>query len=159
LYVCGISSTHNNRPSLYQIPITNNIMGTPVEGPELSTVGSTCSPVTEVFARSGNDFIFLSQQGFNVTAAPISCPSGSGCIMSFEVSSGAALTTSKAPAARAAAVTGTSGIIIDNVVSLPTGTSEVYFTPLGNGTCTGNGTFGAGSGNGCAVQLSQAGLN
>jgi hypothetical protein len=159
-YVCGISSAHINRPSLYQIPITNNVMGTPVEGPELSTAGFNCSPVTEVFDRAGNDFIFLSQQGSNVTAAPISCPTGTlGCIMSFEVSSGAALTTSKAPAARAAAVGGTSGIIIDNVVSVPSGTSQVYFTPLGKGTCTGNGTFGAATMSGCAVQLSQAGLN
>jgi hypothetical protein len=158
-YVCGISSTQINRPSLYQIAITNNVMGTPVEGPVLSNVGSSCSPVTEVFDRAGNDFIFLSQQGNNITTAPISCPAGTGCIMSFEVSSGAALTTSKATAARAAAVSGTSGIIIDNVVSVPTGTSQVYFTPLGKSTCTGNGTFGAGTMTGCAFQLSQAGLN
>ena len=159
LYVCGISSTHVNRPSLYQIPISNNVMGTPVEGPELSTVGANCSPVTEVFNRSGNDFLFLSQQGASITGAPISCPSGSGCIMSFEVSSGAALTTSKATWARAQAVHGTSGIVIDNVAPTPTGTSQVYFTPLANGTCVGNGTFGGGSNRGCAVQLSQVGLN
>ncbi len=159
LYVCGISSTNRNRPSLYQIPINNNVMGTPVEGPELSTAGGTCSPVTENFTRAGSDFLFLSQQSFNVTAAPISCPAGSGCIMSFEVSSGAALTTSKATSARAGAVGGTSGIVIDNVAPTPTGTNQVYFTPLANGTCIGNGTFGAGSGVGCAVQLSQVGLN
>jgi hypothetical protein len=50
---------------------------------------------------------------------------------------------------------GTSGIIVDNIV--PTGRlaggSQVYFTPLGLGfgTCS--------TGNGCAVQASQAGLN
>lgn len=159
LYVCGISTAHNNRPSLYQIPITNNVMGTPREGPELSTVGSNCSPVTEVFSRAGNDFLFLSQTGFNVTAAPIFCPGGSGCIMSFEVSSGAALTTSKATTASAGAVSGTSGIIIDNVLSMPAGTSQVYFTPLNNGTCKGNGTFGGASNVGCATQMSQTVLN
>jgi hypothetical protein len=158
LYVCGISSTQINRPSLYQIPITNNVMGAPVEGPVLSTVGSSCSPITEILNGS-TDLIFLSQQGANKITAPITCPSGTGCIMSFDVSSGAALTTSTATAARAAAVSGTSGIVIDNIVGVPAGTSEVYFTPLGNGTCVGNGTFGSGSSRGCAVQLSQAGLN
>ncbi len=49
---------------------------------------------------------------------------------------------------------GTSGIIVDNIVSAGTraGGSQVYFTPLSLG-------FGAcGAGNGCAVQASQAGL-
>ncbi len=50
---------------------------------------------------------------------------------------------------------GTSGIVVDNVVSTGTlaGGSQVYFSPLslGFGTC--------GAGNGCAVQASQAGLN
>jgi len=54
-----------------------------------------------------------------------------------------------------AVTTGTSGIIVDNIV--PTGTlaggSQVYFTPLGLGFGT------CGAGNGCAVQASQAGLN
>lgn len=158
LYVCGISRTNNNRPSLYQVPIINNVMGAPVEGPELSNVGTSCSPVTEILNGS-TDLIFLSQLGANKTTVPIMCPNGTGCIMSFDVSLGAALTTSTAPAARAGAANGTSGIIIDNTVGVPAGTSEVYFTPLGNGTCAGNGTFGGPiSGRGCAVQLSQAGL-
>ncbi len=53
------------------------------------------------------------------------------------------------------AVGGTSGIIIDNTVSAGTlaGTSQVYFSTLGNQpTCTG------GTG-GCAVQASQSGLH
>lgn len=48
---------------------------------------------------------------------------------------------------------GTSGIIIDNVVSpgVLAGASEVYFSMLGTGGC--------GTGNGCAIQASQSGLN
>lgn len=159
LYVCGISNTTRNRPSLYQVPITNNVMGTPVEGPELSTATPNCSPITEVLNGS-TDLIFLSQQGANRTTAPINCPAGTGCIMSFNVTLGTALsTTTTTTAAKAGAASGTSGIIIDNVVGVPAGTSEVYFTPLANGTCNGNGSVGSGTTTGCAVQLSQAGLN
>jgi hypothetical protein len=50
------------------------------------------------------------------------------------------------------ATNGTSGIIIDNVVTTPTGASQVYYTTLGDQTC---GTSGTG---GCAVQASQAAL-
>jgi hypothetical protein len=60
------------------------------------------------------------------------------------------------PSATASILTtgGTSGVIIDNVVSsgVLAGTSQVYFTTLGNQTC---GTSGTG---GCAVQASQSAL-
>jgi hypothetical protein len=48
---------------------------------------------------------------------------------------------------------GTSGVILDNVTQpiFLTGTSEVYFSTLGTGSC--------GTGNGCAVQASQSALN
>jgi hypothetical protein len=56
-------------------------------------------------------------------------------------------------------VSGTSAIIIDNTVAsgTPAGASQIYYSPLGNQTCAGNGTTGSGTG-GCAVQASQAGL-
>jgi len=52
------------------------------------------------------------------------------------------------------ATKGASGIIIDNVVGSGTmaGASQVYFSTLGNQTCTTGGTGG------CAMQASQAGL-
>jgi hypothetical protein len=53
------------------------------------------------------------------------------------------------------ATNGTSGIIIDNVVGSGTlaGTSQVYFSTLGNQNCTTSGTIG-----GCAIQASQSAL-
>jgi hypothetical protein len=48
---------------------------------------------------------------------------------------------------------GTSGIIIDNFVETLPGASQVYFSTLGNQTCTTSGTTG-----GCAVQASQSSL-
>jgi hypothetical protein len=47
---------------------------------------------------------------------------------------------------------GTSGIILDNIVGTLVGASQIYFSTLSDGTC---GTSGTG---GCAVQVSQAGL-
>jgi hypothetical protein len=49
---------------------------------------------------------------------------------------------------------GTSGIILDNILSsgILAGASQVYFSTLGNQTC---GSTGAG---GCAVQASQSAL-
>jgi hypothetical protein len=54
-----------------------------------------------------------------------------------------------------AAAGGTSGLIVDNTVSIGTlaGASQIYFSTQSNQTC---GTSGTG---GCAVQASQAGLN
>jgi hypothetical protein len=50
---------------------------------------------------------------------------------------------------------GTSGIIIDNIVGSGTlaGTSQVYFSTIGNQSCTTSGTIG-----GCAIQASQSAL-
>ncbi len=51
---------------------------------------------------------------------------------------------------------GASGVIIDNTVGSGTmaGASQIYFSTLGNQTCTTSGGTG-----GCAVQASQGGLN
>jgi len=52
---------------------------------------------------------------------------------------------------------GASGIIIDNSTTTA-GESQIYFTTLANQACVGNGTTGNTTG-GCAVQVSQSGLN
>ena len=158
LYVCGLSSG-GATPTLYQIPISgtgSTTIGTPVTGPAIETLAGNCSPVTE-FDNSPTDYIFLSATGTNKTTTPISCPTGTGCLMSFDVTSASGFGTSKATLKTALEASGTSGIVIDNSVSSPTGTSQVYFTPLANQSCGGNGTTGAGTG-GCAIQASQSGL-
>jgi hypothetical protein len=159
LYVCG-GSPGGNTPTLYQVPITSNVLGTVVMGPALATAATTCSPVTEFYNTSGaaTDWIFLSVTASNRTASPISCPTGTGCLMSFDVTSASGFGTSKATHATALEANGASGTIIDNAASTPTGTSQVYFSTLGTQSCTGAGGVGSGSG-GCATQASQAGLN
>jgi hypothetical protein len=163
MYACGThtagASTFN---SLWVIAIDTGTMDptTLGLGPTLTTAVSVCSPITE-FNNSvtNNDRIFLSVEDSAITGdAQIRCPAAPGCIMSFDVSS--ILNAASPTAATASAAGGTSGIVVDNAVSLITtpGASQVYFTPLQDQPCAGSGGVGTGTG-GCAIQASQPGLN
>jgi hypothetical protein len=159
LYVCGsVAGGVSYMPTLWQIPITGTgAMGVPVQGPQLATVNNIpCSPVVEVFnSGTSKDLIFLSVTNRANTAAPIACPSNlAGCLMSFDVTSGAAISPAGTTTTATLRVAGgASGVIIDNTSSFA-GASQVYFTPLTNQACATSGGFG-----GCAIQASQAGLN
>lgn len=151
LYVVGNTGAANS--TLYQIPISANVMGAPNTGPALSTNYSNGFfaaglQLTEVFTGS-KDYIFTSVVSFG---APASCTSGSteGCVMGFDVTSGS-ISGSTTPTGATTEAQGTSGITIDNIVTTaPTGASNIYYTPLGNQLC------GAGGTGGCAIQISQA---
>jgi hypothetical protein len=166
MYACAsAASGGNNIPTLYQIAVsTTGVLGTVSTGPALSIAASgspLCSPVTEFFNPSntsggihpaGTDLIFLSVTNFGQTTAPISCPVNTGCLMSFDVTSGATISSSTATVATIHEAGGTSGIIVDGS-SASAGASQVYFTPLAAMAC---GTGGTG---GCAVQASQSTLH
>ena len=107
----------------------------------LTNATAVGSPVTEIF--NGSDYIF-----FSVTAGGSQSTCTGPCVYSYTVTSAPAATIS----AGLAAAGGTSGIIIDNVATTPTGASQVYFSTLGSQSC-------AGVSGGCAVQASQSGLN
>jgi hypothetical protein len=149
LYVCGTSGTVN---ALWQIPIAGGVMGTPVFGPAVTTVDGACSPITE-FLNGTTDRIFLSVEGNAVTAAPINCVTGSGCVMSFDITNPLTWGPLKSTAATSTVTGGTSGIVIDNSSSAG-GASQVYFTPLSDQPCTTSGGTG-----GCAIQASQSALD
>jgi len=133
-------------------------------GPALSTAASgspLCSPPTEFLNPrntsgglhpAGTDLIFLSVTNFGLTTAPIRCVANNGCLMSFDVTSGATISSSTPTVATAHEAGGTSGIIVDGS-SASVGASQIYFNPLTSMVC---GTSGTG---GCAVQASQSGLN
>jgi hypothetical protein len=150
LYVCG---NPGGNATLYRIPITANVMGTAsAMATAMSTAGTTCSPATEILNGS-TDRIFVSVQSSSNTASPIGCPApAGGCIMSFNVTAG---TTPTGTTAKAAASGGTSGIVVDNV-SASSQASSLYFTYLNNAAigATCNGATGVG----CAVKLTQSGL-
>jgi len=147
LYVCGNTS---GDATLYQVGIATNTMalsGTSVLA--LSTAGTTCSPVTEVYDGT-NDWILLSVESNSNTASPVNCPTTTGCLMNFSVptTSGGTLPTGTAVKPLWASG-GSSGIVADT----PAG-SEVYYSGLKNRKCRTSGTVG-----GCAVQVSESGLN
>ncbi len=160
-YICGNAG---GEPTLYQIstPSTGVMTaGAATAGPALTTATTTCSPVTEIYNPNGNggavDWLFMSVQASAQTASPISCPSAIGCIMSFNVTSGAAISGTTATVGHSTVAGGTSGIIVDNVVGTGTiaGASQVYFTPLATGNCSTSTGQGIG---GCATQASQSKL-
>ena len=86
LYVCGNAG---GNPTLYQIPITYSsgpVLGAVATGPVLAGGNVGCSPVTEFYNSStSTDWLF-------VGAPSTSCGAGTGaggCVMSFNVTSGA----------------------------------------------------------------------
>ncbi len=137
LYVCGSLAATAARPTLWQIPIASNAMGTPVVGPSL--VGATnanCSAITEVM-NGANDYIYAS-----VSAGGTAAGCAGACIYMFNLT-GLTWGTGAVANAGLAALGGTSGIIIDNISST-TGASQIYYSTL---TSPGN-----------AIQASQAAL-
>jgi len=161
MFACGNAG---GTPTLYQITVSatgNLTAGAATVGPPLATAAASCSPVAEVYnpnATGGaKDWIFVSVQANGKTTAPQSCPSTGGCIMSFNVTSSVLpITPATATVGHAGVAGGASGVVVDNTVGSGTlaGASQVYFTPLADGTCATSGGLG-----GCAVQASQSALN
>ena len=158
LYYCG-KLTSSDVPTIRRISFDayGNFIGSDANYLQVgSTLDSECSPLTEVY-NNGMDLMF-----FGVTAGGVgtNCDltgagntnASGGCLMSIDVTNG----FPTGVAASLGEPGGTSGIIIDNVVSTNgTSGSSVYFTPLAigstNGVCTGV--------QGCAVKATQNGLN
>ena len=149
MYVCG---TNGGLTALWQIPVTAGVLGTPVAGPTLTTVNVACSPITE-FYDGTTDWMFLNATNDAVTVAPVTCPTATGCVMSYNITSAAGWGTTTTTSHTVAAASGASGIVVDGN-STTVGASQVYFTPLANQPCTTSGGSG-----GCAIQASQSGLN
>ena len=166
LYMCGSSS--NSTPTLQRIGFSNtgstfaNPVGTmksTVDSATLAVATSSaeCSPVTELFNPSApaasQDQIFLGVQTLGVGSG---C-GGNGCVMSVNVTSASTLSIANS----FAVVGGPSGIIVDDTASTSTypQASSLYFSSQGNSTvalpCGSASTTGVG----CAIKLTQAGLN
>jgi hypothetical protein len=163
LYVCGYQAAGagNEVPTLWQIPMAGGTMGVPVPGPALTTPvvnGTSCSPVVEVYnpnAAPAKDWIFMSVVNNSIQAGVINCGSAAaaGCIMSFDVTGGGAISAATPTVGHTLVTGGASSVTIDNLAGTA-GASQVYFTPLGNQVCTTSGGNG-----GCAIQASQSLLN
>ena len=156
LYVCGYpASAPNTSPVLYRIGFNSTgVMNAATDGHSLAiatAAGDTrCSPITEFYnTTTGKDWLFVSvPTNCNATGGGVG-----GCVMSFDITSGfPSAATQGRPE-----FSGTSAIIVDNVSPQPEA-SSIYFTTEGNAPsyapCGDNSTGG-----GCAVKLTQAGLN
>jgi len=171
LYFCGKNAgASRDHPSLWRVGFSaTGVMNTTPDGGagaflQLATPsGEECSPVSELY-NGTTDRIFLSI-GHNSTQA--ACPTGGGCVMSLNLGGAwppAAMTHAvPTPVGPNTPVTGgnvreagTSGIIVDNVSGAAQG-SNIYFSFEGNsaGGAQCNGVNGLG----CAVKLTQSGLN
>lgn len=125
---------------------------------DLTNGPANCSPVTENWGSDGttNDYIFL---GLSANANVYLCYGASVC--NFVVGTGGTDTTAGTMATPfeanggIASASGSSGIVIDNNLANAGNTeSQIYYTPLADQSCGGNGATGSGTG-GCAVQTSQ----
>lgn len=167
MYIVGGQPGNTFYATLWRIPITAGVLGTPVQG---ATFGDRdryqegagansgtdnlqeLSPTT-VIKNGTNEYIFVSTATYANAAG---CGSGtftnSACVYMYNLAdlngsgagTGSPWGTGNAPAAALAAPGGTGGIVVDNV-SNTTGASQIYFSQLQSG--------------GNAIQASQSGLN
>jgi hypothetical protein len=167
LYVCGSSAaTTGAVPMLQRISFNNtattfaNKTGTMNTAPDatpvlnVATASVECMPPTEFFnASTSQDQLFFGVYSDGVGA---SCAT-TGCVMSVNITGNPALLTI---ASSIAEINGPSGIVVDNN-STSAQTSSLYFSNQGNSTNAvkcGPATGGT-TGVGCAVKVTQSGLN
>jgi hypothetical protein len=187
MYVCGKDSGQGDVPYIYQLSFaaaTGILSGVgtstwPAGTGFASATGEACSPVTEFFNPNGGgsgvarDWIFFSVGNrANNAAANNPIPAGAcrtnnaGCILSINVTGNPAwpptlptalIVAAPAPANNAGS---TSGIIVDNT-STSAQASSFYFSLRANSAGAGPGVPSCNTtpGVGCAVKLTQSGLN
>jgi hypothetical protein len=151
LYVVGNTGPANN--TLYQVSIIGGAMtgGAATAGPVVSNnytnaLYSAALQVTEFFTGA-NDYLFLSVLSYGAPSACSPSTLAYGCVIGYNVSSGA-ISSSTTPTGATAEAGGTSGIVVDNAAA---GAQNIYFSTLLNQTCTTSGGTG-----GCAIQTIQS---
>jgi len=155
MYVVGNTGPANN--TLYQLSIATHTLNTSsTAGPPVATnytngYYAAGLQVSE-YLNGSTDYIFLGVLAFGeaylsgtLTACQTSSPTvyNSGCVIGFNVTSGAITTTSNATG-ELAEEGGSSGIVVDYV-------SSIYYSTLLNQSCTTPAVTA-----GCAIQTTQA---
>ncbi len=147
LYACGKNAS--KVATLYRIGFNSSgVMNGTTDGNSFTLAGgaAACSPLTEIFnSGTSKEWLFLSVA--NQSLNPGACTGTAGCIMSFDITSAFPSAVSNA----VNAASGTGGIVVDNV-STSTQASSIYFSTQANTTCNGVGGLG------CAIKLTQSGL-
>lgn len=145
MYFCAdISNPPAATPELYQVPVTNGVIGTPKAVFQLVNTGNTgssvdCSPLTEFYnTTTSTDYLFLSvkEHGFN-TGSP-NCQDNT-CLMSFALPQTSPYTFPTSALATmpggSLGPKGTSGVVVDNAAATA-GASQIYFGNLQNNNAT-----------------------
>jgi hypothetical protein len=169
LYMCGSSAT--SAPTIQRIGFTNSgrvppspftnqtgTMNAAVDAATLTvaTGSAECAPLTELYnvnaPAASKDQIFF---GVQTLGSGTNC-GGAGCVMAVNVT---ATPASLAIANSIREINGPSGIIVDNDANTATYSqaSSLYFSNQGNSTA--GVPCGATTGVGCAVKVTQSGLN
>ncbi len=171
LYVCGSSAATMNAPPVLQRIGFNNTattfanktgtMDTTVDAATLQVASAPvdCGPLTEFFnanAATNQDQIFF---GVASNGAGAACSAAVGCVMAVNITGTPATLTINTSIAE---ISGPSGIIVDNNANTTPVTgfsqaSSLYFSNQGNSTAAV--PCGATTGVGCAIKVTQAGLN
>jgi hypothetical protein len=169
LYACGIVSPGlglTNTATLFRVSFGGaGLMNSSLDGGSLALSNGAflsnpgvCSPATEVSPSASSDLLFVS---LTQNASAAGCAiffSNSSCLLSISLPTAMPFTFPSSVSHTLPVSGGTSGIVVDNIVTTPAGTSQIYFTPLNNASlifpCGGTTTAV-----GCAIQASQAGLN
>ena len=171
LYLCGGSAT--GQPTLMRVGFNNSATTFPnATGTMNATVDATptllvvsslntvdCGPLTEFFnanaAAASQDQLFFGVAGDSTSATCIAA--GVGCVMSVNITNTPVALTigSSIPE-----IMGASGIIVDNN-SASAQASSLYFSNQGNSTTANKcgPVTGGVTGVGCAIKVTQSGLN
>ncbi len=169
LYACGSSAATTAAPPVLQRIGFNNTattfanktgtMNTTVDAATLQVASAPvdCGPLTEFFngnaPAASQDQIFF---GVAANGAGAACSATVGCVMSINITG---IPATLAIGSSIAEVSGPSGIIVDNNANTTTfnQASSLYFSNQGNSTA--GAPCGATTGVGCAVKVTQSGLN
>jgi hypothetical protein len=153
LYVCGTQNGNGNKPSLYALSFqapTGALNGTPAMSDNRNINGAgnpngSCSPLL-AFANGATDRLFVGAGNYTGTG-------GANLVTEWNIN---ARITSNAAAPNATAPNewgGTTAFTVDNIATSAQ-TANIYFGTL----FAAGGASPCGTGNYCAVKLTQAGL-
>ena len=152
MYIVGGAPDDTFVPTLWKIPVTNGVFGTPVRGPTVGTRPGDCnsacltstynwSPTTVIKTSATNEYLYFSM---DQTTSYGGCTGA--CLLMINLSTSPWNTSTPASAyLQLPTGTGTSGISVDNINNSTTGARQIYFSNTGT---TGN-----------AIQASQDALD
>ena len=159
VFSCGALGG-SNQPDLYWVTMAKGIGNLSLANPPKmnganskvnvpGNPGIGCNPMTE-FKNGTTDRLFLSQSSLPNNKC-VNGQAANGCAMMYDITTPAS-TVGGSPNAAAIESAGTSGMVVDNVLTSTQQGSSIYFSNLGTTQCT----TGVATPSYCAVKLTQS---